>query len=134
MMDCCSEDLQKDPEEEELLKQLHSLTVRRKNISVLRKNLHSLRQDKGEPVRKFSGGIRALARVCDYKVSCECTCSPTYEESMIKDQVIAGLYNQEIQKDLISHEECETFSLEKMLKFLEGKESGEQDASVMASA
>ena len=71
----------------------------------------------------------------DYQmVSCECKRSPTYEESMIKDQVIAGLYNKEIQKDLISHEECETFSLEKMLKFLEGKESGEQDASVMASA
>ena len=109
LMVCCSEDLQKDhfrqfgsdddPEEEELLKQLHSLTVRRKNISVLRKNLHSLRQDKGEPVRKFAGRVRALARVCEYKVSCECKHSPTYEESMIKDQVIASLYNHEILKD-----------------------------------
>ena len=41
------------------------------------------------------------------------------------DTVIAGLADVEIQRDVLSHPEAASMDLEKLLKFVEGKESGQ---------
>jgi hypothetical protein len=145
LMECCCEQLRRDHHrtypktgvgtvtEEDRLAQLKQLAVRQKNRMVNRVKLGTLRQDKGEPVRKFAGRVRSLASVSEYKVSCTtCQVPIAYTEPVIMDQVIAGVADLEIQKDVLSHPEAATMTLEKLLTFVEGKESGQASQGLMS--
>ena len=48
------------------------------------------------------------------------------------DQAIAGLADIEIQKDVLSHQDACTMTLEKLLLFVEGKASGQASQGLMA--
>ena len=79
LMECCCESVRRDhhrtfsradddstPVTEQIrLKELKQLAVRKKNKAVNRVKLGTIRQDKGEPVRKFAGRVRSLAAVSD---------------------------------------------------------------------
>ena len=49
------------------------------------------------------------------------------------DQIIAGLADTEIQKDVLSYPEAANLTLEKLLVFIEGKESGQTSLGLMSS-
>ena len=49
----------------------------------------------------------------------------SYSEEVILDQVIRDLCNPEIQMYVLSHMDADTLTLEKLLTFLDGKESGQ---------
>ena len=92
---------------------------------------------KGEPVRKFAGRVRSLAVVNGYTVKCTkegCGQDVSYTEAVIMDQLIAGLADTEIQKDVLSHTEADTWDLEKLLKYVEGKESGLASQGLMSGS
>ena len=94
----------------------------KKNKAVNRVKVGTLRQDKGEPVRKFFGRVRSLAAVSKYAVKCKgCNKDVNYSEEVIMDQVIRGLSNSEIQKDVLSQLDADNLTLEKLLTFVEGK-------------
>ena len=60
----------------------------------------------------------------EYSAQCtSCNKPVTYTDEVIMDQVRAGLADLEIQKYVLSHPEAKTFNLEKLLSFIEGKES-----------
>ena len=136
LVECCCEELRKDHyrnfpttgtnlSESLLLSQIKQIAVRAKNRAVNRFKLNTLRQDKGEPIRRFAGRIRSLAVVSEYGVECsKCKIQVSYTDEVIMDQVIAGIADLEIQKDVLSHPEAKSFDLEKLLSFIEGKESG----------
>ena len=50
------------------------------------------------------------------------------------DQLIAGLADGEIQTDVLSHTEADTWDLEKLLKYVEGKESGLASRELMSGS
>ena len=144
LMECCCEQLRRDHHrtypktgvgtvtESTRLAELKQLAVRQKNRMVNRVKLGTLKQDKGEPVRKYAGRIRSLASVSEYNVSCStCKASIPYTEPVILDQVIAGLADVEIQKDVLSHPDAANMNLEKLLQFVEGKESGQASQGLM---
>ena len=111
--------------EESCLKELKQIAVRKRNKAVNRVKLISIKQDRGEPVRKFAGRICSLAAVSDYSVKCGgCQTKVPYTEQVIMDQVTNGLADPEIQKDVLSHVDADTMTLDKLLLFVEGKESG----------
>ena len=141
LMECCSEQLRRDHHrmflsgatdgagaavtEETRLEELKQISVRKRNKAVNRVKVTSIKQDRGEPVRKFAGRIRSLAAVSEYSVKCEgCQNNVSYTNQVIMDQVINGLADPEIQRDVLSHAEADTMTLEKLLVFVEGKESG----------
>ena len=147
LMECCCESLCRDHHqtfskvegedsivtEAERLDELKQLSVRKKNKAVNRVKLGTLKQDKGEPVRKFAGRVRSLAVVSEYKVKCKgCSKDVSYGEEVIVDQVIRGLANPEIQKDVLSLSEADNLSLDKLLIFVEGKESGQARQGLLA--
>ena len=78
--------------ETEVLQHIKTVAVRRANRAVDRDQLGRLRQEGGEPVRKFAGRVRTLACVAEY-------------------QVIGGLMDRDIKTDVLSHEEVNTWSL-----------------------
>ena len=145
LMECCSEELRRDHHrtfpkvegdtatESSRLLQLKQLAVRKKNRAVNRVKLGTMKQDKGEPVRKFCGRVRSLATVSEYTVQCTaCQVPVPYTEAVIMDQVITGLADTEIQKDVLSHPDQATMNLEKLLQFVEGKESGQASQGMLS--
>ena len=145
LMECCCEQLRRDHHrtypktgvgtatEAGRLAELKQLSVRQKNRMVNRVKLGTLKQDKGEPVRKFAGRCRSLATVSEYSVQCStCQVPISYTEPVILDQVIAGLAEVEIQKDVLSHPDAANMNLEQLLKFVEGKESGQASQGLMS--
>ena len=149
LMECCCESLRRDHHrtfskldgdtvdvtESQRLEELKQLAVKKRNKAVNRVKLGTLRQDKGEPVRKFVGRVRSLAVVSDYKVQCKgCKSDVFYSEEVIIDQVIRGLANAEIQRDVLSHLDADKLTLDKLLTFIEGKESGEASQGLLANS
>ena len=113
--------------EASVLAELKQTTVCKRNKVVNRVKLRTMKQDRGEPVRKFAGRVRSLAAVSSYSVKCSkesCGQDVSYTEAVIMDQIITGLADTEIQKDVLSHTDSDTMTLETLLKFIEGKESG----------
>ena len=70
-----------------------------------RVKLNTLKQDKGKLIRRFAGRIRSLATVSKYTLRCgSCKSEVSNTDEVIKDQVIAGVADPEMQKDVLSHE------------------------------
>ena len=149
LMECCCEGIRRDHHrtfsraegdessavtETARLQELKQLAVRKKNKAVNRVKLGTLKQDKGEPVRKFSGRVRSLAAVSEYLVNCKgCKKDVSYSEEVIMDQIIRGLAQSDIQKDVLSHIDGDNLTLEKLLTFVEGKESGQASQGLLSS-
>ena len=144
LMECCCEQLRRDHHrtypgnqttvtESSRLAEIKQIAVRAKNRAVNRAKLNTLKQDKGEPIRKFAGRIRSLASVSGYSIACTgCKIAVSYTDEVIMDQVIAGIADLEIQKDVLSHPDAENLNLEKLLVFVEGKESGQTSLGLLS--
>ena len=68
-----------------------------------------------------------------YTIKCSkdgCNTDVSYQEAMVTDQLIRGLADSEIQKDVLNHTDSDTMDLETLLKYIEGKESGRASHNV----
>ena len=133
LLECCNEGLRRDHhrtfsganeinDEATVLAQLKQIAVSKHNVTVNRVKLGTLKQDRGETVRKFAGRVKSLASVSGYTVKCSkvgCNTDVTYQEPVVIDQVIRGLSDSEIQKDVLARDRTD---LETLLKYVEGKE------------
>ena len=114
---CCTKDLRKilfdfvgsaaldKITEDQLLKNIKSAAVIGKNTSVHRKEFYSIMQSQGEPVNLFVAKLRSKAEHCNFKVTCvgsECNEINSYAEAMVSDQMVAGLYDKDIQQDVLA--------------------------------
>ena len=104
LMECAIEQLRPDQyrtygkgddavTEQDILAQFKAL-VKKKNNTVNCQKLSTMKQEKGEPVRKFFGRLRGVASVCGYTVSCNKPCcnghQVPYHTQVIKEQLIKG--------------------------------------------
>lgn len=64
--------------------------------------LQRMKQDSGQTVAKFSANIRAVARRCQFQVTCECAKIVSYEDHMVLYQLLSGLEDAEVQADLLA--------------------------------
>ena len=147
LMECCSDSIRRDHhrtysgledgrDEETVLGELKKIAVKKRNKAVNRVKLGDLKQERGEPIRRFAGRVRSLASVSEFKVKCKganCGADVSYAEEVIADQVVRGTADVEIQKDVLSHVDADTWDLENLLKFIEGKESGMASQGLMSS-
>ena len=147
LMECCSDSIRRDHhrtysgledgrDEETVLGELKKIAVKKRNKAVNRVKLGDLKQERGEPIRRFAGRMRSLASVSEFKVKCKganCGADVSYAEEVIADQVVRGTADVEIQKDVLSHVDADTWDLESLLKFIEGKESGMASQGLMSS-
>lgn len=120
--------------EKELLGFIKSVAVKVVHKEVHRMAFNLLFQDHGEPVTQWIARVKAQAFLCDFKVPCTCCTDPavpqmiSYAEEEIAQRVIAGLYNQEHQRRILS--EASTLTTlelkENRLKVLEATEQSAQ--------
>ena len=79
--------------------------------------------------------MRSLASVSGYSVKCPregCNTNVSYTEQVIQDQVIIGLADTEIQRDVLSHADGDNMDLEALVRFIEGKESALTSQGLMS--
>ena len=147
LMECCNEQLRREHHrtfsgagattEDALLAELKQIAVSKRNKAVNRVKLGQMKQDRGEPIRKFSGRVRSLASVSGYAVKCSkagCNTNVSYTEQVIQDQVIIGLADTEIQRDVLSHADGDNMDLEALIRFIEGKESALTSQGLMSGS
>ena len=114
---CCSKELRKNLfdfvgsstlsslGEEDLLKQIKSSAVIGKNKAVHRKEFYEFQQAPDEPVNRFVANLRAKAERCNFTQSCTangCHQTNSYADQMVKDQMIYGLADKDIQQEVLS--------------------------------
>lgn len=139
LLECCDEDLRKDitrsaggsltnKSEEEVLAAIKILAVREENAMVARVSLHEMRQDRDEPIRSYGARVRGQAGVCKYTLTCTCNREISYSDHIIRDVIVRGLADPEIQLDLLS-DSNQNMSLEEVFKFVEKKEAGRRSAN-----
>ena len=115
LLECCEESLRRDltrsaggslsdQSEADVLKAIKNLAVVAENTMVSRVRLYNMQQDHGETVRSFCARLRGLANVCDFKVACpgnDCDVSVDFTNIMLRDTLVRGISDIEIQSDLL---------------------------------
>lgn len=144
LKECMEESIRKDhfnqfsgvelKDKETFIEQIRKVAIKKANRAVGREQLARLKWDKGESIWKYVGRIRVLAQVAEYKVQCVCKKMVPYTDLVIKVQGITGLLDQGIKTDMLSHDQVNNWSLEQLVTFVEGKESGKLSAGMLGNS
>lgn len=145
LLECCEEDLRKDitraaggslanQKEDKVLEWIKRLAVRQENIMVARVGLSDMQQHHDEAIRSFTARLKGQADVCKYTIPCpNCSTNVSYTNDIIKDVMIKGIYDQEIQRDLLS-DQNQAMSLEEAIQFVEAKEAGRRSSNKLVQS
>ena len=92
----------------------------------------TMTQDREEGVRNFAARLRGQANVC--KFSKKCSHNPAeavnYTDDMVRDALIRGLSDSDIQQDVLGHND-QDMTLEDTIKFIEAKEAGKRSQATL---
>ena len=114
-------------DEDTLLDAMKRLSVIKVATSVRRSKLLSTRQSHGEGFREFYANVKAAAATCDFKVKCPNTCCGNfppvdYTANVIKDVIVLGIVDPDIQRDVLAWEELDEKDDKAVVAFVESKE------------
>ncbi len=144
LLACCDTDLRRDLHRTDsqlcsksvdvILSTIRSLAVREENTLVSRLTLHSMRQDRDEGTRNFAARLRGQANVCKFTIRCSCDpgMDVNFGDQMIRDVLIRGLYDPDIQQEILGNED-QDLSLESTIKFIEAKEAGRRSQASLTT-
>ncbi len=140
LLECCEEQLRKDltqslgsspldKTETEILAAMKNLAIREENVMVARATLSTMRQERGESVRKFGARAKGQADICKYIVKClNCDHDVSYAGPQLRDTIVTGICDHDIQLELFGNNK-QDMTLEEVYKFVETKETGKRSAS-----
>ena len=135
LLECCDDALRKDltraaggsltnQSDKDILEAIKCLAIREENAMVARVTLSNMRQDRDEAVRSFGARLRGQAGVCKFHTKCPaCDTDVNYTDEIIRDTLIRGINDQEIQLALLG-DQNKSMTLEQVFQFVEAKESG----------
>ena len=115
---CCSKELRKtlfdfvgttaidNYTEAELLLKIKQTAVIRKNKAVHRKEFYEIVQAPDEQLNRFVAKLKAKAERCNFTMTC--TQVINYGEKMLKDQMTTGLYDKDVQQEVIAKDKSLT--------------------------
>ncbi|KAK2564365.1 hypothetical protein P5673_011790 [Acropora cervicornis] len=139
LLECCDDNLRKDITRnaggslanktvEQVLEAVKKLAVREENAMVARVQLSDMKQDRDEAIRNFGARLRGQASVCKFTTACpSCNTAVNYTDNILRDILIKGLADNEIQLDLLG-DKNQDMSLEEVFQFVEAKEAGKRSA------
>ena len=142
LLECCDDELRRDLTRSNggsmvghtgvnVLAAMRALAVRSENVMVARYSLHDMRQGREEQIRSFYARIKGQADTCDYRIKCtkaECNETVDFAGEILRDLLVSGIVDDQIQLDLIS-DQNQKMTIEEMIKFVEARESGKRSAS-----
>ena len=148
LLECCEEALLLDLHrsngntldtmtEEALLTEIKKLAVRGESKLICRVNLRSMCQDHNEDIRHYSARVKGQASLCHYIIECpSCKQPASYAEEEIRDQLVTGLSDPEIQKEVLARREQQPSAdqTEDLVRFIEDREAGRRSQTALTSA
>ena len=112
--------------EQEMLKLMKSLAVIPVALMVVRSELLSLRQAADEAFRSFFARVRGKAEICSFTTESKCGCGTTnvvdFTEIMVRDVIIAGIYDEDIRRRLMSVNDLCKKSSNQIISLVEAEE------------
>ena len=93
-------------------------SIKKLAVKVESKLLHRIKMGQATQapetsVNNYLAKLRGMARQCHYEVQCSsCNAQTDYSEEVIRDQLVRGLYDQDIVADLIGDEKTDRTLLE----------------------
>ena len=81
-----------------------------------------MKQDHGETVLVFSSRALGKARNCKLTVQCPHNASVDYSEEMVKQVVLAGMYDDDIKRKVLSTLDIDNKSLNETIAIIETEE------------
>ena len=135
LLECCEDSLRKDlhrshsniamATEIDALTAIKTLAVKAENAMVSRMTLLTITQDREEGVRSFAARLRGQAKIC--KFTKNCSHNPfeavNYTDDMVRDALIRGLGDSDIQQDVLGHNDQVTNISAQSVTFLRHKTS-----------
>ena len=95
---------------------------------VARVQLSDMRQDRDEAIHNFGARLRGQASICKFTIACpSCSNDVPYTDNILRDVLIKGLADHEIQLDLLG-DTNQDMSLEEVFQFVKAKEAGKRSA------
>jgi hypothetical protein len=91
--------------EEDLLKYIKSVAVKKVHPEVYRQQFFVMKQADGESITNYTSRLKSQAMLCQFKRNCDCKtdhCTSSYSEDMIRSQLITGLRNSSHQVKVLS--------------------------------
>ena len=83
-----------------------------------------MKQDRDEPIRSVAAKLKGQASICNYTIKHKCQCNHeseiNYADEMVKDVLVSGLADNQIQRELFGNTN-QQMSLEEMVNLIESK-------------
>ena len=109
------------------------MAVKGKKTAVHRQEFYSMAQSAEEPIQSFVGKLREKASHCHFVTTClnvDCKTDISYNEAMITDQMVVGLYDKECQGEVLSKDSSlSTFDMK--FDLIQALEAGRQAESLL---
>ena len=110
---------------DELLSLMYSFAVIRVAKGAQRAELMKMVQGSDETVRTFVARVQGKARTCDFSVDGKCKCGDTvtvnYTQKVVKDVILAGLCDNEVQTSIFEIEGIDDKPLNDIISVIERK-------------
>ena len=119
-------------DEDTLISNVKKLVVRSRNKLASAVELLKLRQDADQTVESYLAKMRAVARQCDFKVTKPCSHNPPvdveidYSENVILRQLLVGMHDEELQRDLLTKENLTLPVAEKAIADMEAAKRSQE--------
>ena len=145
---CCSRELRKTLfdfvgsstiegfTEAELLAKIQETAVIGKNKSVHRKEFYEIVQAPDEQLKLFVAKLKAKAERCNFTMTCtdgNCNTIINYGEEMLKDQMTTGLYDKDVQQDVLAKSKDLT-TFQQVYSHVEAYEQGKRAKSELSGS
>ena len=141
LLECCEDSLRKDyrshsniamASEIDAPTAIKTLAVKAENAMVIRMTLLTMTLDREEGVRNFAACLPGRAKICKFsKNSSHNPFEPVdYTDDMVRDALIRGLGDSDIQQDVLGHND-QDMTLEDTIKFIEAKEAGKRSQATL---
>ena len=93
-------------------------------------------QSPGTGIRTFYAQLKGLSTPCEYKITHTCTCTKVntiaYEDSVIQDQLVRGIADQDILAELLGDEKSDRATSE-IVEFIARKEQAKAERDTVAN-
>ena len=111
---------------DDVLRLMQSFAVIRVSKGAQRAELMKMTQGKDESIRSFVARVQGKARTCDFKAQGKCKCDEAvivdYTREVVKDVLIAGLADHEVQTSVLEVEGIDDKPLNEIISIIERKE------------
>ena len=101
---------------------MKSMAVIAVATGVLRAELVAMNQDRDEAFRAFAARVRGKAETCSYTIGCSCGNDVDFTEVIIRDVLIAGIYDTDIRRDILGTQGILDESINDVIALVESKE------------